>query len=800
MRPRYKKVINDIKADWRKSLLLVLAIAIGVFGIGAVFGAYGILNREMDRNYMGTHPAHATIVVDKGLEPSIVERVKGDAGVKEAEMHGTVVARMRVGGDWYRLLLFVVNDFDAMRTNTFTRVSGAWPPPEGTMLVERTSFEVMRTIEGGTLDVKLPEGKIVHVTLSGTVHDPGLAPSRQEQTGYGYISPATYRRLGGSGALDQLRIITSAGTMKEAEQAAARAAAIVKSAGYTVHEVQVPPLNRHPHSTQMNAILALLAVFALLLLVLGSVLVTSAISVVMLKQVREIGVMKTIGAGSRQIAGMYFFMIAAIAALATGLALAPATYAAAAYADAVGRLLNFTIYDHAVPAWVFTVQMSAGMVIPLAVAARSVMAGSRTTIREAITDYGVRQDAFASERLRKFIIAMRPMGTTLTLSFRNLFRHHARLVVALTLLAAAGAMFTTSLNIAKAWSVNLEKIYTQRHYDIEVRFSQPFDTSRLAANIRQLGGIRMVESWGFAPTSFAVPGQFDITHIYPDTGHGSFSMLGVPDGSRAVDHPLLRGTWLTPGKDDEVVLNHMAAGQMPGVKPGDTVSLSIDGAPGRWRVAGIVEDIGSPLMAYVSASGFGRVAGTPGKMNMLRIAFDSREPGYSASKVRQVEDLLYQEGVPVSHTLPTNVLKNAIAEHMGILVAILLAMAALMGIVGAIGLMSTISMNIMERTRELGVMRAIGAPPNAVSRMLLAEGLVIGLASIPFAFMAAIPLSFFIGRLIGQMAFRTPLPLAVSYPSVALWVAIVIAGSVVATLYPAWKAGRIPVREALAYE
>ena len=57
MRPRYKKVFNDLKSDPAKNLMLVLAIAIGVFGIGTILGGYAVLKREMARNYMGTNPA-----------------------------------------------------------------------------------------------------------------------------------------------------------------------------------------------------------------------------------------------------------------------------------------------------------------------------------------------------------------------------------------------------------------------------------------------------------------------------------------------------------------------------------------------------------------------------------------------------------------------------------------------------------------------------------------------------------------------------------------------------------------------
>jgi putative ABC transport system permease protein len=800
MRTQFKKVMGDLKADWAKNLTLALAIAIGVFGVGAVLGAYAVLNREMDRNYSGTHPAHATIVADRGIEKSVEENVKGVPGVLDAETHAIIVARMRVEGDWYRLLLFVIKDFDAMKMNTFTPLSGAWPPPDGTMLVERGAVALMRAGEGGSVEAKLAEGEIKQLPISGVVHDPTLAPARQEQTGYAYITPATLRMLGGNGELDRLRIATTASTVSQVERIASLAGDALKRGGYKVHEIQVPPIGRHPHNGQMNAILALLGLFALLMLSLSAVLVANAMSSLMVKQVRQIGVMKTIGASSLQIAGVYFLMIAITAGAGSAVAAPPSVYAARAYADIVGGLLNFTIFDHTVPMWVLAIQLSAGILIPLIVAVRTVMRGSRITIREAINDYGVRADTVNSKRFERIISGIRLKGSLFTLSLRNLFRNHARLAVALALLASAGAIFISALNMSEAWEVQLGKISAQRHYDLEVRLSKPVNPLELAGKINRLGGIKRVEAWGIAPTSFTSSGQFAITRTYPDTGHGSFAMLGVPDATRAVDLPLLQGKWLTPGRDDETVLNHMALAQKPDVKPGDDILLSIEGVAGKWRVAGIVEDIGSPATAYVSMAGFARVAGSAGTANMFRVTLEETDPALVLAKTRQLEDALYRAKAPVSLTMPTGILRNAVAEHMAILVGILLAMATLMGVAGAVGLMSTISISIMERTRELGVMRAIGATPETILRLLIAKGLLIGTLSIPIAIMLSLPLSLFIGRLIGNMAFRTPLPLVVSHPALASWVVLVVVGSLIATAWPALRAGRKEVREALSYE
>ena len=90
-----------------------------------------------------------------------------------------------------------------------------------------------------------------------------------------------------------------------------------------------------------------------------------------------------------------------------------------------------------------------------------------------------------------------------------------------------------------------------------------------------------------------------------------------------------------------------------------------------------------------------------------------------------------------------------------------MAMAILMALVGTIGLTSAMSMNILERTREIAVMRAIGATPQKIRNLIVWEGFLIGAFSIIFAFALSAIFSAYMGQLIGNMAFRTPLSLTI---------------------------------------
>jgi putative ABC transport system permease protein len=215
---------------------------------------------------------------------------------------------------------------------------------------------------------------------------------------------------------------------------------------------------------------------------------------------------------------------------------------------------------------------------------------------------------------------------------------------------------------------------------------------------------------------------------------------------------------------------------------------------------GFTEDVGSGAATYVSIDDFSHVLRAEGTAKMIRIAFQDRSMKQVMKQTREVEALLESENVSIASSTPVWLLHNAIAAHMKVLVNSLLAMAVLMAIVGTLGLMSTMSMNIMERTREIGVMRAIGATPSVIRNIVVWEGLFIGGVSITIAFVLSLFLSAFMGQFIGNMAFRTPLSLVVSVQALAIWLGIILVGSYIATYLPARNANKLTTREALAYE
>ena len=129
----------------------------------------------------------------------------------------------------------------------------------------------------------------------------------------------------------------------------------------------------------------------------------------------------------------------------------------------------------------------------------------------------------------------------------------------------------------------------------------------------------------------------------------------------------------------------------------------------------------------------------------------------------------------------------------------LFGLAIIMAVVGGIGLTGSLSMSVVERTKEIGVMRAIGAKTLVIMGMFILEGILQGLIS----WAAAVPLSFLLGRplanVVGKAMFDVALDYQYNTQAVFIWLGLVIVISILASVMPARNATTISVRESLAY-
>jgi putative ABC transport system permease protein len=800
LRPRWRKLRGDIEQAKGRLLMMVIAIAVGVFAAASISTAYAILTREIVRNFLSSNPAVALLDVDI-IDQTVLGGVRAQAGITGAEAAGELTGRIEVRpNEWLPLLLFVVPDFRAARISTIRLEAGRWPTAREGFILERTAVSVANTAVGREISVQTPHGTQRSLTVVGVVHDPSLAPAWQEQTVYGYVTPATLTLLGEDPSLHLLKV-----TVKDAssdpvgvERAVIGVADWLRRAGHSVGEIRIPPY-QHPHQGMMTSVVRMLLVFSLLTLILSAILTATLTSSLLAPQVRQIGVMKAIGARSAQIMQIYVGLIAAIGILAVTIGLPLGIAAGRALAENTARMLNLELASRSVPAWLYGSQVLIGVGLPLAAALLPIKIAAGRTVRETLSDFGVRLSV-GPGRLIRWLSRLSRRDPAFVLAIRNTVRRKSRLAITLGLLATAGAMFMTSLNVKAAWERNLTEAGVERHFDAELKFAHAQPEGAVVATVSAVPGVRRVEPWSVEAVSLARPDGLRIVRTYPDGGHGSLRLQAVPRQSAFLSPMVIAGHWLSTPDPDGAVVNEQALSMFPGLRIGDRIHLIVRGVLAELRVIGVVREHLTQATVYTSPQRFEQETGEPGLTGGVRVSLESADERSADEHIASIEGALDNSGVKVTQSVSQAQLGRALGGHLFILIVTLVVMSILMATVGVMGLGSAMTISVLERTREIAVMRVIGARAWTIRRTVIGEAVLVGALSAGISLVLSVPLTIFVDWIVGTASFGPALGTGLSAAATPLWLAITVVGAVTASAYPSWKASKLTIREALGFQ
>jgi putative ABC transport system permease protein len=241
----------------------------------------------------------------------------------------------------------------------------------------------------------------------------------------------------------------------------------------------------------------------------------------------------------------------------------------------------------------------------------------------------------------------------------------------------------------------------------------------------------------------------------------------------------------------------------PDIKVGDEITLKVNGKKSQWHVVGIVRVVGNfggVGTVYANYPYYARVTGEVGRATTVQVTTDKHDPEYQIQIQKAMEAQYKQAGIRFGGSITSGLIRQQNELFFNIIVVLLMVMAVLMAAVGGLGLMGTMTLNVLERTREIGVMRAIGASNGSIRRIVLAEGLLIGMLSWALGALLAVPFGQLLSTALGELIFQLPLHYTVSTMGIVVWLVVVLVISLFASILPAQNAARLTVREVLAYE
>ncbi len=811
LRPRYKKVLADLWSNRTRTLLVVLSIFIGVFAVGVIAGSQIVLSHQLTSAYQQTNPAHITLssgvlsyntdfslnaadASAAGFSEDLVQAIEHMPEVAAANGRRVVTAQVQTGSQTWSSIQFIgINDFAEVEVNQFRRIAGPPAPPDQQVFIERSGLDLLGKDVGDWIQIEMPGGKTRAMRIAGIVHDMHQWPTPLIGTVYAYINFDTVEWLGEPHELNQIVIRVAGDGQNRAhnEAVAQEVYDKVQRAGIDPSFPQVPEPGQHPLDFLIVSIIALMSVMSLLAIVLSGLLVANTIAALLTQQIKQIGVMKAIGARMSQIAGMYVLLVVCFGLLALLPAVPLATVAMQGFVGVIAELVNFDVREIRMPLAAVGLQAAMSMLVPVLAAVGPIFAGTRTTIREAL-DPNSGASGYGTGVIDWLLQRVRRLPRPVLLSLRNVFRRKVRLATTLITLTLGGAIFISVFSVRYSLLQTSEDFTTSLYnYDVHVFLERTYRTSYLTMQAERVPGVITAE--GQVQTS--------VRRVLSDDTEGeSVNLIAVPPDTVTMEPQIIRGRWLLPADETAVVVSTGLLNENPDLALGDEIVLEIENQDHRWRIVGVMPAIGDASWAYANYDYYGRITNDVDQASYLRVVAEGDTLAEQEAIAATLEAHFKRAGINVLYTETTEQLREQDQEVIGVMIASLLAMAVLVALVGGLGLAGTMSLNVIERVREIGVMRSIGASDGKVLLVFLVEGLFIGVLAWSLGAVVALPASKLMSDGMGMLLFSMPLSFTFALDGVLLWLILSIIVAAGASYFPARSATRISVREVLSHE
>jgi putative ABC transport system permease protein len=553
------------------------------------------------------------------------------------------------------------------------------------------------------------------------------------------------------------------------------------------------PPGDHPAQNFLDAFSYILGAMGVLSLALSGFLIVNTLSAILAQQVSQIGIMKAVGAKTGQITTMYFVLVFLFGLLALVMAIPLGAVGALGLASLFSGFLNFDIGGFRFFPQVILVQAVIGVSAPMIAAIFPIRRGVRVTVREALGEQGLGKGQFGGSILDQFVLGLRrviPISRPSQISLRNTFRRKGRLALTLITLSLASAIFVAIFSVRASLLQTLDDALRYFDYDVQILFDRSYRSERIVRQAAGLPGVENVETWGFN----------NARRIRTDGSESDTILVYAPRPETEMLNPIMvEGRWLRPGDDYGVVINTDILRTEEDIALGDRITLKIGGRDSDWVVVGIVRGILTGPNAFINFDAYGRVTRSFDRAQMSLIRLADRSPANQRRMGAGLEEL-YRRNFRVQQVQTIAQLRTIIGTIFNVIIVFLLFMALLLGVVGGLGLMGTMSINVLERTREIGVMRAIGASDGAILRIVLLEGIIIGLVSWIVGTLIAFPASRFLTNTIGDVLLQAAPSYVFSGGGALMWLATVLLLALLASFLPARNASRLTIREVLSYE
>lgn len=796
---RWTKIFKDMWDHRERSILVILSIAVGVATFGMINNTARIIERDLFDQYLLGHPAHAQLYISP-FDEDLAEAVEDMREVEAVQPRRLQNARISSGDEWFAASLNTVPDFEDVSVNAWRLEAGRIAPGQREIVLERQSAIGLGLTVGDTVTVEMPDETRYALTVTGIVHDMGLFPYTLSNEITAYVSMDTLQWMGVGAYYNRLDLRVASedlSTQTVNEIALAIRDRTIQPSGYYVGRVIAgsgygSKPGEYWAQAPIDGFLLVLQIMSVLAILLSSGLVVNTITAILTQQIKQIGIMRSVGAVRPQIVVMYIANVLIYSSLALLVAVPLGLVGTWALCDFAGDFMNFDIVRVDLSPGLVVAQAGLGLMMPALVALYPIVAGTGISVYDAIYQHGLSSEGKRGP-LDRLLVRLSAFSPPVLLSLRNTFRKKARLIFTLSTLTLAGSMFMAVFSTRASLTQQIDEIVRYVEYDASISVS---GVTRYAAEREALRvpGVTVAEVW--LSSSGVI--------MNTDGSEGEeVELVGLPANSATLDPQMYGGRWLREGDQLQVVLNDDLLETQPDLRVGDQIELKIAGTIRTVEVVGVTSKHLSGGRIYFAYETLSRLTGRHNQADSVRVRASADVLG-SAREQKALADALEEHFIDAGLTTArARTQADAFAmftDAFDIILIVLVVMASLLALVGGLSLTGTMGINVLERTREIGVLRAVGASNWAIRQVVVVEGIVVGFLSWVISAILSAPLGMALAAAVVAAVLQADLSFRYSFAGLLMWLVIITLIGIGASLAPAFSAERLTVREVLDYE
>lgn len=793
-----KKSWRDLSRRRARTILTIITVALGVMGIG-LFATTPVTDRAVEdelaverMHNIGVRVAPVPLTAEQLQDLSQLDNV--DRMSPQAALPVT----LRIGDRRENAILVGIPDYDA-QTVDVVRVTSGEVPRSAQVLTDQgnQTNAVISLVEGDTIAVEDTTGGAHELDVSGVGKNSMLGAATRAGTAVFYTNLDVIEQVGGWTGFTHLNFALD----DTDPDAMGRTVEVIR--GYLVANTSVVAFESLPDVREQgfwegrevfSQYMAFISVLAFMILFVSLFLISNTMNTMVAEQTREIAMMKAIGATRATVFRSFLATSAMIGVV--GSVIGASLGVLAAYV--VSSTFMKTGFGFDVAFSVHWPTVGASLAVGVGVVALASLPALFRTLRISVVQGlggpGIAAD-FGGGVLDRSLMGIRGLPRVAQMGIRNALRRRGRSVATALQVAFAVGVVIAMLNLGAGIYDATIGAYDHRTWDISTYLADsPADpmTVGRSSTIEEIAGVRSAEPVLFS--SAEVSGRTVSLYGYVhDT-------QALDDLARLLDDG--QGRWWTPQEAEasaRVVVIGDALSKLEGIELGDGIELMTATGRHEFEVIGIdtsfmengkflyapLETIQDVLQRGDSVNGF----------FINTTTNDHREIDAISLRISErLADLGYRADTTVNYVAAEqNVAQNQALSRLFLMVSFIVVLIVL------VGLMSTLVMNILDRTKEIGMLRCIGARSKDVRRVFSSEGLF--LASL--GWMVGLPLGYAVYQLIVfglTEGMKLTLPGRYDLIYVGWSLVFALAGTLIVIFFPLRRAAKMMPGDALRYE